>query len=102
LSLAQHNARLNGLRDFEIVPSEAVPTMPSASFDVALTNPPYYANLSIARSFIQCCRLLLRPGGRFYLVTRQVENMYPLVAEAFSEPVVFDRRGYGVFFAAAS
>jgi len=52
-----------------------------ASYDVALCNPPYFANFRIAKLFIEAARAALRPGGRIYLVTKHPawyqDNMYP-------------------------
>src|SRR5262249_4270430 len=49
LALAELNARANGLTHMETVASSTVAGMPAASFDVALANPPYYAQASIAQ-----------------------------------------------------
>ena len=53
------------------------------SFDVALANPPYYAGQSVARLFVERARALLKPGGRFYLVTKQPEQVAGFVKETF-------------------
>lgn len=99
VALAEHNAQLNGLADFQVLASADGSKLAAASFDVALANPPYYAHMRIAELFIdQCCRLL-RPGGRFYLVTRQAEKIEPLIAERFASTEVSLRRGYAVFCA---
>jgi 16S rRNA (guanine1207-N2)-methyltransferase len=102
LALAEHNARLNGLEHFDIVASATAEELPAASFDVALANPPYYAKLAIAQAFVERCRRLLRPDGRFYLVTRRIEEMNDVIGAVFSDHQILGRRGYGVFFAAVS
>jgi 16S rRNA (guanine1207-N2)-methyltransferase len=86
LALAELNARANGLTHFQTVASRSVAGVPAASFDVALANPPYYAQASIAQLFVERCRILLRPRGRFYLVTKQADQVGPLVANAFGTP----------------
>ena len=43
-------------------------------------NPPYYAHGAIAELFIERSLPLLRPGGRFYLVTKQADRIGPLMA----------------------
>jgi len=65
--------------------------------DVVLANPPYFAPLSIAQLFIERGRHALKRGGRFFLVTKQTDDVYPLVKQAFGEPEMFERRGYIVF-----
>jgi 16S rRNA (guanine1207-N2)-methyltransferase len=96
VALAEINARGNGLERFQAVASVAVEGLAEGGFDVALANPPYFAYSSIAQLFIDHSRRLLKPGGRFYLVTRQPNQVGPLVTEAFgaAEPVA--RRGYTV------
>jgi 23S rRNA (guanine1835-N2)-methyltransferase len=101
LALAEHNARANGLVRFTTVASSRVEGI-DEEFDVVLANPPYYAQLSIAQLFIDRGRDLLRPGGRFYLVTKQPNQVGPLVAEAFGPAQVVERRGYVILCAEAS
>jgi 16S rRNA G1207 methylase RsmC len=102
LALAEHNAKLNGLTNFDCLASATTEELPAEGFDVALANPPYYANLEIARAFIERCRRLLSAKGRFYLVSRRIEELSELVGRVFPDFQVFMRRGYGVFFADVS
>jgi 16S rRNA (guanine1207-N2)-methyltransferase len=69
---------------------------PSDHFDLALANPPYYAQLGIARLFIQGAQRMLRPGGRLYVVTKQADVVGEMMRERFGEPVVVMRRDYAV------
>jgi 16S rRNA (guanine1207-N2)-methyltransferase len=99
VALAEINARSNGLSAFQAIASSKVEGVGETLFDVALANPPYYAQSSIAQLFIERSRLLLRPGGRFYLVTKQPDQVGPLVADAFGRTEVVERRGYIVLCA---
>jgi 23S rRNA (guanine1835-N2)-methyltransferase len=99
VALVELNARANGLTSFRAVASSDASGVPEESFDMALANPPYYAQLSIAQLFIDRGEELLRPGGRFYLVTRQPDQVGPLVAEVFGTTQVVLRRGYTVLCA---
>jgi 16S rRNA (guanine1207-N2)-methyltransferase len=101
VALAELNARANGLTLFQTVAASRVEGLTSASFDVALLNPPYYAQHAIARRLTEHCRGLLRPGGRFYLVTKQADQVGPIVAESFGRHEVVARRGYAVLSAIA-
>lgn len=102
VALAEHNARTNGLASFQAIASSRVEGPAEGGFDVALANPPYYAQGSIARLFIERSRALLRAGGRFYLVTRQPDLVGPMVAECFGVTEVIERRGYQVLCAVAT
>jgi 16S rRNA (guanine1207-N2)-methyltransferase len=99
LALARLNAEANGLTNFQTIASSKVSGVAEASFDVALANPPYYAQSSIAELFIKRCRVLLRPGGRFYLVTKQADQVGPMVADTFGPTEVAERRGYVILCA---
>jgi 16S rRNA (guanine1207-N2)-methyltransferase len=96
VALAELNARANGLTRFEALASSRVEGPAANSFDVALANPPYYANSSIARLFIDRARDLLKPDGRFYLVTRQPDEVAEAVGEAFGRVGALVRRGYTI------
>ncbi len=98
-ALAEHNARANGLARFEAVASAGVEVGAGEGFDVALANPPYYGQGDIARLFAERARALLRPGGRLYLVTKQPDQVGPMVADLFGTTEVMERRGYVVLAA---
>jgi 16S rRNA G1207 methylase RsmC len=101
VALAEENARANGVPRFQAVASTRVEGLPEQSFDVALANPPYFAHTSIARLFVERSFALLRPDGRFYLVTRQPSQVEPLVVETFGSVESVMRRGYTILGARA-
>jgi 16S rRNA (guanine1207-N2)-methyltransferase len=98
LALAEINARANGVSDFRTVASSAAEGFPG-SFDVILANPPYYAGLGIAELFIERARELLKPRGRFYLVSKQL--MDSLVEPHFDKFDDVTHRGYKIYRATA-
>jgi 16S rRNA (guanine1207-N2)-methyltransferase len=95
--LAEHNARTNGLTAFQVVASRRVDGLPEGSFDVALANPPYFAQAAIAGLFIVRARALLRPGGRLYLVTRQPQEVASILADVFGQAEAAQKGGYTIF-----
>jgi 16S rRNA G1207 methylase RsmC len=97
--LAESNARNNGLTQFEVKTCSQLDGLPPHSFDVILTNPPYFAGLGIAQRFIEQSRLLLRSKGRFYLVTKQPDQVGPMVADQFGPTEAVECRGYIVLCA---
>jgi 16S rRNA G966 N2-methylase RsmD len=101
LALAELNAQSAGVKRYQLFASAEVAGLPEATFDVVLANPPYYAQLSIARLFIERGKTLLKPGGRFYLVTKMLEQVAEIMGECFGESEIFERRGYFVFCATA-
>jgi 16S rRNA (guanine1207-N2)-methyltransferase len=97
VALAELNARTLGVARLETIASANLREVPRGSFDVVLANPPYYAQMSIAELFIERGRSALKPGGRFFLVTKQPDSVYSVVEGAFGEPEMFERRGYIIF-----
>ena len=99
VALAEHNARANGLSAFTAVADSGAAGLPAGGFDVVLANPPYYAGQSIARLFVERSRALLKSGGRFYLVTKQPEQVAGFVKETFGYVEGLLRRGYTILCA---
>ncbi len=97
VALARHNAEQNGLASFEAVASSRVEGLPEKAFDVALANPPYFAQATVAGLFTVRSRSLLKPGGRFYLVTRQPHEVAEIVTDVFGRCEVVVRGGYTIF-----
>ncbi len=98
LELAKINAEANGLTNFEIVATASVtgPSLTLNSFDIALANPPYFANHSIALLFIQRSYELLKRSGSFFMVTKQPNEMVQLMTDANYEVEGAETRGYTV------
>ena len=63
-------------------------------FDMALANPPYFADFRIARLFIEAARRSLRPGGRLVLVTKQPRWYEEHLPEILNEVEVFESKRY--------
>jgi 16S rRNA (guanine1207-N2)-methyltransferase len=101
VALAEHNAKANGVPNYELVTTGTLAGLPMSGYDVVLANPPYYANSEVARMFISSGRELLKPGGRFYLVTRMPVQTIPEVVETFGEAESVENRGYTVLTARA-
>jgi 16S rRNA (guanine1207-N2)-methyltransferase len=101
LAVAAHNADANEIGPYQSVLATEIHGIAPASCHVALANPPYYAQLSIARTFIDQCRMLLRPGGTLYLVTKKSADVEPMIADQFPHLEVVNRRGYAVFCVSA-
>jgi len=96
IQLAEHNAKENRLANFRCVATDTMDGLDVGSFDLILANPPYYANSWIAQMFIEKSKPLLKPGGRFYLVTKMVNHVAPAMAQVFPDSIWEERRGYHV------
>jgi 23S rRNA (guanine1835-N2)-methyltransferase len=101
LALAELNAKANGTPNPTFVAATRLEGLPKASFDVVLANPPYYARSEITALFIEGTRELLKPGGRYYLVTKMPTAVMPLIFETYADCSVIENRGYSVVLAGA-
>ena len=64
-------AKLNDLANVSVA-LEAEGRVPDrGAWDLALANPPYYADFAIAEKFVEAARLALAPGGTLLIVTKQ-------------------------------
>lgn len=64
-------AELNGLANISLA-LEAEGQVPDrGAWDLALANPPYYGDFTIAEKFVEAARLALVPGGTLLIVTKQ-------------------------------
>jgi 16S rRNA (guanine1207-N2)-methyltransferase len=101
IRLSELNAEANHVPNPKFVLAAEMSGLGSGVFDVVLANPPYYANSDVARMFIQSARDLLRPGGRFYFVTRMPVQTIPDVVDFFGEVESVENRGFTVVIARA-
>ncbi len=99
IALAEHNARTNGVTAFEVIATSTVEGPEVGSYDVALANPPYFAGGAVARMFVERARVMLKPEGRLYLVTKQPAESAALIEETFGAVEAFMNRGYMVLCA---
>jgi 16S rRNA (guanine1207-N2)-methyltransferase len=95
-ALARLNAEANGLKDFEVFATATVEGPTPDSYDVAIANPPYFANSAIAKLFIERAKKLLTPQGRFFIVTKTPEEIGDVVLEVFGDAVGYENRGYTI------
>ena len=81
MALTDLNAKANGVPNYELVTTATLGGLPMSSFDVALANPPYYADFRIAELFLNAAHRSLRPGGLVLVVTKHpgwYEEFMPL------------------------
>jgi 16S rRNA (guanine1207-N2)-methyltransferase len=97
LALTAENAKNNGVEKFIIHGSHSLADIPGGEFDVVLANPPYFAANVICQMFVDAAARYLRPNGRLYLVTKQIEPAGEILSEYFTDIEVAQRRGYQIF-----
>ncbi len=67
----RRGAELNGLENLQVELNHSGAFNHPDAFDMALANPPYYADFRIAELFITSAIASLRPEGRLVIVTKQ-------------------------------
>lgn len=98
VALAEENARANGVAHFAAIASSNARGPQEGSFDVALANPPYFASGSISEMFVDRARALLKPDGRFFLVTKQPHQVAEAMVDTFGPVEGVLCRGYTVLY----
>jgi 23S rRNA (guanine1835-N2)-methyltransferase len=99
VALAELNAAANGVPNPRFLTATRLQGLGMDEFDVILANPPYYAKSEITRLFVEGARDMLRPGGRYYIVTKMPTAVVPLIFETFGDCSVIENRGYSVVMA---
>lgn len=96
-ALTDLNARSNGVAKYEVFPTSRVEGPQADSFDVVVANPPYFAQSAVAHLFIRRAKEMLTPQGRFFVVTRQPQELAEVIVQVFGEAEVAEHRGYAIF-----
>ena len=101
ISLAELNAKANNTPNPKFLAATRLEGLAPNSFDVILANPPYYAKSEITALFVEGTRDLLKPGGRYYIVTKMPTAVVPMIFETYGDCSVIENRGYSVVMAGA-
>ncbi|GAC1652069.1 MAG: hypothetical protein NVS4B12_23270 [Ktedonobacteraceae bacterium] len=92
VAASQQAVTESGLSNIQVLPSDSVQAVSTQRFDLIATNPPFHQGgiqtTAIAESFIRGAAHVLRPQGRFYLVTNRFlkyEHMLKVYFKQFEE-----------------
>jgi 16S rRNA (guanine1207-N2)-methyltransferase len=99
VALAELNATANHVPNPRFLAATRLEGLQPQSFDVILANPPYYAKSEITQLFVQGTRDLLKPGGRYYIVTKMPTAVVPMIFDTYGDCSVIENRGYSVVLA---
>jgi len=99
IAVAKENARLNGVPDVRIFQSDGFKSIDDAGYTIILSNPPYHADFSVAKHFIEKGFNRLVIGGRLVMVTKRKEWYKNKLAAIFGGVSVREIGGYFVFIA---
>ena len=97
VEISKINAGLNGVPDIKIIQSDGFSGIDDAGYTVILSNPPYHADFSVPKMFIEKGFNRLCTGGRMYMVTKRKEWYYNKLKAIFGGVKVWEIDGYYVF-----
>jgi 16S rRNA (guanine1207-N2)-methyltransferase len=92
----RRGAELNGLANVTTELNADGNFAGAGQFDLALANPPYYANFRIDRHFLAAGHEALRPGGRMLVVTKSPEWYQDNMPTLFNDVTVTPSKGYHI------
>lgn len=97
VALARKNCKRNGVAGVQVILSEGLSEVTASGFDLILSNPPYHADFSVARHFIEKGFNRLTIGGRIALVTKRRKWYRNKLSAIFGGTVVEEIDSYQVF-----
>lgn len=97
VALAKRNTCLNGVDGVSVVLSDGFRELGETGFTLILSNPPYHADFSVAKHFIEKGFNRLVVGGRMYMVTRRELWYKKKLASIFGGVTMHRGEGYTVF-----
>ena len=96
---AKRNATLNGVPHINIRLSDRYENVEENDFTLILSNPPYHADFSVPKSFIEVGFRKLTMGGKMVLVTKRLDWYKNKLISVFGGVKVQEMEGYYVFIA---
>jgi len=99
MKLATANLKLNGLNNVRVIKSDGLKDIPDRDFSVILSNPPYHADFSVAKAFIEDGYKRLVPNGKLIMVTKRLPWYRNKLTSVFGGVKIFEQDGYYVFIA---
>lgn len=94
---AKINAELNGVPDIDIKISDGFSEIADNDFTLILSNPPYHADFSVPKHFIEVGFKKLAVGGKMVMVTKRFDWYKNKLTSVFGGVRVREIDGYYVF-----
>lgn len=99
IALSNANLERNCLTGVRVIKSDGLREIPDNNFTLILSNPPYHANFSVAKGFIEDGYKKLVPDGKLIMVTKRLTWYKNKLTSVFGGVKVFEQDGYYVFVA---
>lgn len=97
IELAKKNALYHDLEAIHIFQSDGLNNIVERDFDLILSNPPYHADFSVPKSFIESGFHHLKYGGHMVMVTKRYQWYKNKLQSVFGGVKVIEENGYYIF-----
>ena len=97
LSCARKNIERNHVSGIQIVKSDAFSEIEEKDFDLILSNPPYHADFSVPKAFLEKGFNRLCVGGSFFMVTKRKDWYKNKFISIFGGVRIHEIDGYYIF-----
>ena len=99
VSLAKENIILNNVKGIKLYHSNGFKEIDEKNFNMILSNPPYHADFSVPKEFIEKGFNRLQIGGKMYMVTKRKDWYKNKLISIFGGVKIWEIDGYYVFLA---
>ena len=99
VEISRQNAALNNVPDIQILQSNGFQNIDVSGFTVILSNPPYHADFSVPKHFIEKGSNRLVVGGKMIMVTKRRDWYKNKIISIFGGVQIRETDGYFVFIA---
>jgi 16S rRNA (guanine1207-N2)-methyltransferase len=99
VELSKKNAELNGVGGVKVILSDGFMDIRDVDFTIILSNPPYQADFSVPKHFIEKGFNRLQIGGRMLMVTKRKLWYKNKLTAIFGGVMIYEAGGYHVFYA---
>lgn len=97
VDFARKNAMHNGLQYISVFQSDGFSHITERDFDLILSNPPYHADFSVPKRFIEEGFRHLKAGGSMVMVTKRYAWYKNKLQSVFGGVKVVEEAGYYIF-----
>lgn len=97
VELSRKNLDRNGIKGATVVLGNGFESVAEAGFSLILSNPPYHADFSIAKSFIEKGFNRLAVGGKMIMVTKRKDWYKNKLVAIFGGVRILEEDGYFLF-----
>ncbi len=97
--LSKKNAQINNIENAKIIKSDGLNNIEDNDFTLILSNPPYHADFSVPKQFIEKGYKKLVLGGKLYMVTKRKDWYKNKLTSVFGGVKVIESNGYYIFIA---